>query len=69
MKLNDALNMGYECGLVTVREALANVEMHAGSLFCYEDIEKELEELYNECWECRVNATDFIEEIIISPRR
>jgi hypothetical protein len=48
MKLEEALRTGAVCGLETVEEALANIYIHSPSLFKYEEIKQELEELYQE---------------------
>lgn len=56
MKLKDALEMGYDCGLETVEEAIINIELHASNLFPYQDIAKELDELYNEVQGINNNA-------------
>lgn len=45
MKLKTALEIGIDCGLETVGECVFNIKMHAGSLFSYNDIGKELTEL------------------------
>lgn len=68
MKLIDALNLGMECGLETVEEALRNVNMHSQQLFSLSEIEWEIaalreewnrtEELYGFCME------DKIEDVI-----
>jgi hypothetical protein len=47
MKIQEALEIANNCGLLTNREAICNIEIHAPSLFRYEDIEKELKELYS----------------------
>ena len=48
MKLNEALKIGNDCGLFTLGESLMNIRMHAGSMFSYSDIDKELDELNND---------------------
>ena len=48
MRLNEAIEFGKECGLETVEECMRNVEIHAISLFKYEDINKELNEMHDE---------------------
>lgn len=45
MTLKDALEMGIDCGLTTVGEAILNIEFHSPSLFSYTEIENELSEL------------------------
>ena len=48
MKLCDALDLGKECGLETVSEAITNIEIHGISLFLYIEMNKEYDELYAE---------------------
>lgn len=48
MKLLQALKIGQHCGLETVGECILNIQIHAGSLFSYSDINKELNELIKE---------------------
>lgn len=48
MKLKDAIDIGKGCGLDTVEECVENIEIHAISLFSYDVITKELNELKNE---------------------
>lgn len=45
MTLQDCLSLAEDCDLEEVGEAILNVRMHAGSLFSYSDINKELQEL------------------------
>ena len=48
MKLFDCLDIASACGLITVNEAILEIERHATSLFTYDNMNKELQELYNE---------------------
>lgn len=48
MKLIDACRIARDCGLNTIGEAVFNIELHAISIFLYEDIPKEMNELYRE---------------------
>lgn len=53
MKLRKCLELGKNCGLKTVGEAHANVELHIMSLFKYSEITKEMNEInieYNELY-------------------
>lgn len=50
MKIQTALEVAKDCGLETVGEAIYNIKIHAGSLFSYSDIQKEIAELEN-TWE------------------
>ena len=45
MRLEKAREIGYECGLGTDAEAVNNIVIHAGNLFVYADIDRELAEL------------------------
>lgn len=45
MKLKDCIELAEECGLDTLEEAFSNIEIHAGNLFAYTEITKEIEEL------------------------
>jgi hypothetical protein len=48
MKLQDAIELGKECGLVSPHEAVNNVILHSMSLFEYKDIQREEAELLTE---------------------
>jgi hypothetical protein len=48
MKLYNALDLGRNCGLETVSEAILNVEIHCSNLFSYDEMDKEFDELYSE---------------------
>lgn len=48
MKLIDACRIARDCGLNTIGEAVFNIDLHAISIFSYEDITKELNELCQE---------------------
>lgn len=50
MKFKEALEMGVDCGLSTVQEAIRNIEIHSRNFFINEKIRPELKELY-ETWE------------------
>ena len=56
MKLNEALAIGYDCGLETVGEAITNIEVHAMNLFVYSKIKDELNELYAELGDLNPNT-------------
>lgn len=45
MLVREALEIGLECGLETVGEAVLNIQIHAASLFGYSDIPNEVGEL------------------------
>lgn len=46
MKLIDVLELGSDCGLEDVGEAMLNVDLHAPSLFAYSEMDSELNEMY-----------------------
>ena len=48
MILKKACEIGYDCGLVLVRDAILNIEFHCISIFSYDEINKELIELHSE---------------------
>lgn len=48
MKLIEALELGEECGLMTVGEALLNIDLHASSIFRYDEIRSGIESLWVE---------------------
>lgn len=48
MKLIKAIETGIDCGLETVGECMFNIELHAGNLFSYSDVEKEIKEMHVE---------------------
>lgn len=48
MKLKEACDIGYACGLSTVDEAILNVEIHCSNIFSYADATLELYELHEE---------------------
>lgn len=47
MTLKEACDLGIACGLTTVNEAILNIEMHGISIFSYDRMRQELEELYS----------------------
>lgn len=55
MKLIDALELGDDCGLDLIEEAITNVEIHSGSLFLYAEMKKELNELYSDFYNYRAS--------------
>ena len=48
MTLKRACEIGCDCGLILVRDAVLNIELHCISIFSYDEINKELIELYAE---------------------
>ena len=45
MKLLNALEIGLDCELTDVSEAMMNIEIHAPSLFAYSELANELDEM------------------------
>lgn len=45
MKIQKALEIGKDCGLKTVGEAILNIRIHATNIFSIYDMERELAEL------------------------
>lgn len=45
MKLKECMEIGKECGLYSIEECYDNIILHRLSLFEYNDISKEIEEL------------------------
>ena len=48
MKANECLQIGIDCGLTTVEEAVVNVEIHCMSLFVYDRVTDEINELISD---------------------
>ena len=46
MKLSEALEIGKDCGLLSAKECILNIEIHSTMFFKYADIQKELDELH-----------------------
>jgi hypothetical protein len=66
--LKRAVEIGDEAGLETVAESVNNVIIHAGNLFAYTDIEKEIKELVDDA---KVHGIEFHKECgmaMINPR-
>jgi len=70
MKLKLACKLGKQMGMITIGEAVDNIEHHAISLFKYEDIVNELDEMYNDLlWEeLDLTRKDKIESVIPDER-
>ena len=52
MKLKECLELGKACGLTTWEECSDNVYLHAGSIFKYHEICKEILELQKDMFAC-----------------
>lgn len=48
MTLKTACAIGIDCGLTTLGEAVLNIDLYAVNIFNYNEIVKELRELYDE---------------------
>ena len=48
MKLKSALEIGMDCDLETVGEALFNISIHRPNLFSYEEMDEEIKQLFRE---------------------
>lgn len=48
MKLETAMRMAVVCGMYTVQEAVRNIQYHCTMLFSYQEVGKELKELFDE---------------------
>ena len=62
MKLNECIEMGKACGLITLGEAYDNIDYHQTSLFVYAKMEKEMQELRNEIGK-KYNLTEITDNI------
>lgn len=57
MTLAECLSIGKECGLTTWEECYDNINYHAGMIFAYEDVNKEMLELQKDMF--RTNPDKF----------
>lgn len=48
MTVKQACEIAEECGLETIGEAILNIQIHASNLFSDDEINKELNELYED---------------------
>ena len=48
MKLIKAVDIAKACGLNTIKQTFANIDIHATMVFSYKEMEGELQELYVE---------------------
>ena len=65
MKLKDALEIGKECGLTTVSEAIYNIRLHAMNIFLYGEEQKEYHELCEEYRNSGFDLEDNIEDCLL----
>lgn len=52
MKLKECLEFGKACGLTTWEECYDNLYLHAGNIFKYDEIGKEILELQKDMFSC-----------------
>lgn len=64
MKLKSALEIGKECGLTTVSEAIVNINMHAMSMFAYDEMSSEYNELVKDFRESGFALEDGINDCL-----
>lgn len=57
MKIKSACEITHACGLETILEAISNIDYHCMQIFPYDEIEKELEELYNDAKNYDLNSS------------
>ncbi|MCM1269384.1 MAG: hypothetical protein NC247_01995 [Ruminococcus flavefaciens] len=50
-ELKSALEIGIECGLATIGEAIFNIELHAMNIFSYDEMEDRIAQLHTEAHE------------------
>ena len=62
MKYEEAKSIGIECGLDTPEEHIGNIELHATMLFAYENMSKEIEELYKDAYALGVTSKEKMDE-------
>ncbi|XZN14430.1 hypothetical protein ACSW9O_15295 (plasmid) [Clostridium perfringens] len=63
MKLKKAIKIGKECGLETIGEAILNIDMHSMNIFSYDEILKEIGELYRDFKNSGLSENDLLEEV------
>lgn len=63
MTLKEACEIAIDCGLETVDEAVLNIQLHANSIFGYDEIASELSELKRAAEKYPVNT--YISDILV----
>lgn len=61
MTLKNCLEIGVDCGLRTVGEAIYNIDLHAGNLFEYSKLNQEVLQVYREATDL-FHKTNFTKE-------
>ena len=64
MTLKACLEIGNDCGLKTVGEAIYNINLHAGNIFDYSKINIEMKELLDEAKDL-FSKTNFTKDSIV----
>jgi hypothetical protein len=64
MLLKDACDIAEECGLETIGEAIMNIQIHALSIFNYNEEKKELNELYDDFKTSGLTIEDNINKVL-----
>ena len=65
IKLINALEIGNDCGLTTIGEALLNMRLHAMNIFNYQEETEELTEMYTEFKDSGFTEDDLIDVCIL----
>lgn len=68
MTLYDACDIGYSMGLESISECITNIQIHSTSLFPYDDIIDELQELHKEVEEKGFKGYESV-EIVLGKQR
>lgn len=64
MKLYEACDIGYTCGLETIGECVDNISVHAYNIFGVDEAPTELNELFKEVNEKEYKTHESVEKII-----
>lgn len=64
MKLKEALEIGIDCGLDTVSEAILNIRFRAINIFAYDKEESEYNELIEDFLQSEFDLEDSIEDCL-----
>lgn len=65
MTLKTCLEIGLDCGLETIGEAVYNIDLHAMSIFDYKTMNQEILHLYKEV-EDLYNKTNFTKDSFVT---
>ncbi len=64
MKLKEALEIGRDCGLDTVSEAILNIRFHAMNIFAYDEERLEYNELIEDFEQSEFDLEDSIDDCL-----